>query len=167
MDMMHHIIACFSYFPFSCLFSSLLISWRNFILFLIAVVPANIAQKLPSSLSPYMSQHLLFFIFLIITILTDIRWKPIVILICISWLVVLSTFSTTCYLSFHVFEKISSDLLQILKLHFLLLLLLSCMISIYILGINTSLDAGVTNTFLFNRLSFYFVDYFHCYAEIM
>ena len=49
------------------------------------LLPTNSAQKFP--VSPHPFQHLLFFVYLIVAILMDIRWNPIMVLISISLMV--------------------------------------------------------------------------------
>ena len=77
------------------------------------------------SFSLHIHQHLLFVVFLMITILTNGRWYIVVLLICI--LVMLSIFSCACWPSVcHLWKNVDSDHLPILKFFVKILSCISC-----------------------------------------
>ena len=87
------------------------------------------------SFSPYLLQHLFFIDFLMIVILTGVRWYLIVVLICISLIVMLSIFS--CFIG-QLYVSLEKCLFR--SAHFLIglliFLILSCMSCLCILEIN-------------------------------
>ena len=95
------------------------------------------------SLFPHPCQHLLYLVFLIIDMLTGIRWYLIMDLICISLMpsdvVMLGIISGTCRPSVCLLcKKVYSDLLPVFKQ--IVYLLLSCMNSLCILDISPLSD---------------------------
>lgn len=120
-------------------------------------------------------QHLLFFVFMIITILTSVRWYLVIVLIYILWwLVVLNTFSYTCWPFLYipwrnVYLGILLSTLQLYYMIFccfyLFVLLLSCRRSLSIVDMD-SIRPMVYKYFLpFCILPFHSFYCFVCHSE--
>ena len=102
-----------------------LIFWRNFILFSIAVVLITLPPTVnkDSLFSPQLHQQLLFLAFLMIAILTGVRWYHLLVLICIFLMIndVEHLFMYVTIGHLYVFngKNVYSDPLTILKSDFL------------------------------------------------
>ena len=99
-----------------------IIIWGTSILFSIVAVPVYISimcPRVPSS--PHPCQHLLTLVFLIIDILTGVRWHLLVVWFVFPWwMVMLSIFSCTCWPFVHLlWRNIYLSSLPVLKLDYL------------------------------------------------
>ena len=137
--------------------------WGSSILFYMVVAPIYIpmssAQGFPFL---HIIADLLFVVFVMTAILTGVRWYFIVVFICISQMVSdlsiifsCACWPSVCLLSENVLFKSSA---HFLKSNFLvcLFLMLNCMSSLYILGINCLSDSVFANVF-FHSISFLFL----------
>ena len=151
----------FGYIPWNCWIMLVLIFWEIFILFLSGCTSLHSHQQytgFPFSLYPY--QNLLFLVllfFLIITILTGVRWYLIVVSICISLMISDVEHLFTClfaicmslrkcpfrpyaYFLYFIFSSIQTPgsahflIWWWWFLNFFFFLLLSCMCSLCIMG---------------------------------
>ena len=111
--------------------------------------------------SPHPRQHLLFWFFLMMAILTG------VILLCISLMISDAEHLFMCLLAICMssLENIYSGLLPIFLIWLFVFLMLSFMSCSYILDINP-LSVICKYLLPFSRLSFYFIDGFLCYAKV-
>ena len=115
-------------------------------------------QCVKVSFSPHLYQGLLLVVFLIIAILTGVRWHLIMVLICISMMIsdVKHIFMYLLVILCFPCKNVCSDL-SIFKLFVILWLS-----SLVILDINPLSDKWFANIFLpFWRLPFHFVDFYH------
>nr|KAF6485404.1 hypothetical protein HJG63_010621 [Rousettus aegyptiacus] len=118
--------------------------------------------------SPHPLQHLLLLVLLIIAILTGVRWYPIAVLISIFLIVsdVENLFMFVGHLYVFWEKCLFRSSAHILIGSFLLLLLLNCMSSLYILDSRPSSEALFANRFshldgcLFTSLTIFFFFFF-------